>query len=272
MRYHCRTQHGFDPMPRTDPMHLNLGNQLNNLKLPAQSHDIPNTDTTPMLSTAAEKFLNMMHQRLTFEGLGSGYKENESILDPTDSLENTLNYLIENFVIMRKRDIEGISGYVCDKCLSFQFQYIKDIRRDLPATERHQCQPSMKDEANRLQNKNENYKLVLAKSYQALMSLTNSLFGANKRLIVESSLSPPYVTNLHLPLIKFDTITRDHWAWNPISNKITALTEMDARNFIKKACGTYCFVCIEHGVHVGYHLIFIRGESSDVNTGSIGAS
>src|SRR6478672_6998318 len=89
--------------------------------------------------------------------------------------------------------------------LSFQFQYIKDIYRDLPASERHQCLPSMKVQANRLHNKNQKYKLVRAQSYDALMIMTNSLFMGNKHLVVDSS--PPDVTNLHLPLIKFNTIT-----------------------------------------------------------------
>ena len=118
---------------------------------------------------------------------------------------------------MRKKDISGISGHICDNCLTFQFQYIKDIGFGLTARERHRCIPSMVYEAIKLQDNITRHEHLRMQSYYSLTMLTNSIFMDNKYLVVDSNLTPPNLANLHLRLINFDSITHDHWAWMPIS-------------------------------------------------------
>jgi len=54
----------------------------------------------------------------------TGIRDNtgEPIANSMGSIENALNYLLDNFLIVRKREFQGISGYFCRKCLSFQYK------------------------------------------------------------------------------------------------------------------------------------------------------
>ena len=60
MREHCRTQHGFDPMPK---------NVKQNLSTVGQGQFFIGTNAT-RLSDAGEKFMNLMGEVLTIQELG----------------------------------------------------------------------------------------------------------------------------------------------------------------------------------------------------------
>ena len=143
-----------------------------------------------------------MRDFLTIQELGFRLDVNQVVSDSVGSIDKALNYLMDNFVILRKTDVSGISGHVCDNCLTFQFQYIKDIGFDLTARERHRCIPSMVHEANKLQDNITRHEHLRMQSYDFLTMLTNSIFMGNKYLVVESNIIPPNLANLHLPLIK----------------------------------------------------------------------
>ena len=49
----------------------------------------------------------------------------EEIAKLLGSIEHALDYLLANFVIVRKNEFRGISGYFCEKCLSFQYPFIR---------------------------------------------------------------------------------------------------------------------------------------------------
>jgi hypothetical protein len=252
MREHCRTQHSFDPMPK--PVNLQQ-----NLRTVGQPQSVPGTNTTKP-SAAAEKFLKMMRDCLTIQELGSRRNVDQVISDSFGSIDKALNYLTDNFVIMRKTNISGISAHVCDNCLTFQFQYIKNIGFDLTASERHRCIRPMVYGPNKLQDKITRQEQLRMQSYDSLTMLTNSIFMGNKYLVVDSTLTQPNLANLHLPLIKFDFITPDHWTWTPISRKIISLTETALNNYIMRMKGTFALISIESGVHSGDHLMYIKCE------------
>ena len=149
---------------------------------------------------------------------------NQVMRDSVGSIENALNYLTDNFVIMRKTDISGISEHVCDNCPTFQFQDIKDIGFDLTARERPRVYlPWVMRQIN--------CKTKIPDSCFLAM-LTNSIFKGNKYLEVKSDIIPPDLANLHLPLIKFECIAPDHWTWMPISRKKILLTNTGLKDFI----------------------------------------
>src|SRR6476620_7859364 len=163
MREHCRTQHGYDPEPIPRP-------------LPGRQRK-----TTDWINSTAsapvEKFLKKMANS-RFQQTGIRDNTGEPIANSMGSIENALNYLLDNFLIVRKREFQGLSGYFCRKCLSFQYRYIKNIWDEKTAKDRHEHVPNMPYDANRPAKE-------LEGRFQAnrlLIELTNSLFGSHKKL------------------------------------------------------------------------------------------
>ena len=159
---------------------------------------------------------------------------------------------------IRKKDISAISGHLCDRCLGFQLEYIKDMGIDRPASERHQCTLGMLGETNKLQNKRDRQNEMYSQVIDNLTWLTNSIFKGTKELVVDSSFDPSYLAIFHYPQIKLNFITPEHWAWRPIVNKKISLTQIDLQNFIKAVMGTYVFLSIQNGPYAGYHLMYVR--------------
>ena len=126
----------------------------------------------------------------------------------------------------------AISGHICNNCLSFQFRYIKDIGFDLTAREKHLCLTSRVNEANSLQNRFARQEYIRIQAYNSLAILANSIFMGKQHLVVKSILTPADVTNLHLPLIKLDSITLNEWARVPISKELIPLSEIALKSYI----------------------------------------
>jgi hypothetical protein len=249
MREHCRTQHNFDPMPKIVKQNLTTVGK--------GQFDIRTTATRP--SDAAKKFMKLMGEVLTIQELGQNQYVHHLSQDSFGSMDNALNYLMDNYVFMRNTEINGISGHICNNCLSFQFQYIKDIGFDLTAGEKHLCLRFMVNEANSLQNKFVKQQYVHKQAYDSLAILANSIFMGKQHLVVNSRVTPAYVTNLHIPLIKLDSITPTHWAWMPISKEIIALSEIGLKNYIAlMGASTYALIFIESGDYSGYHLMYVE--------------
>lgn len=81
------------------------------------------------------------------------YRIGQDSLDSMRSMEYAPNYLLVNFVMVSKRDIPGISGCFCEKCLSFDFHYIMHIGEDGTPLDKHLHNPNMINEAYNLQNR-----------------------------------------------------------------------------------------------------------------------
>ena len=187
MREHCRTQHNFDAMPKIIKQNLTTVRQ--------GQFTIGTNPAGPF--DAVEKFMKSMDEVLTIQELGQNQNVHPLARDLFGSMDNALNYLMDNYVLMRNTEVTGISGHICNNCLSFQFQYIKDIGIDLTAREKHRCLRSMVDEANSLQNKIVKEDYIRIQAHHFLAILANSIFMGKQHLVVDSTLAPPYVTNLH---------------------------------------------------------------------------
>ena len=100
MREHCRTQHGFDPMPK---------NVKQNLSTVGQGQFFFGTSAARQ-SDAGEKFMNLISERLTIES-GRNQNVHQLTRDSFGLMDNALNYLMDNYVIMRNTEVNGISGH-----------------------------------------------------------------------------------------------------------------------------------------------------------------
>ena len=210
-------------------------------------------------SDAAEKFMKFMGENFTIQELGLNQNLSQLNQDSFGSMDNALNYLMDNYVIMRNTEVNGVSGHICNICLSFQFRYIKDIGVDLTAREKHLCLTSRVNEANSLQNRFARQEYIRIQAYNSLTILANSIFMGKQHLVVKSILTPADVTNPHLPLIKLDSITLNEWARVPISKELIPLSEIALKSYIAlMGASTYALILIESGEYSGYHLMYVE--------------
>ena len=100
-----------------------------------------------------------------------------AIVKSLGSIENALNCLLDNFVIVSKSEFNGISGYFCKECLSFQYRYITNIWDEKTQVEYvHIC--NMTSDVNR--GKEIELRIL---ANRELIELTNSLFGGHKKFM-----------------------------------------------------------------------------------------
>jgi hypothetical protein len=172
---------------------------------------------------------------------------------PEDSI---LNSLVDDYVIVRKKDISGISGYLCERCWSFEFRYIKDIGFDLTAGEAHRCGPTMlRGLQTGLENRRQIQNELIKQKNDCLLNLTNSVFPEDKFLVVDSKRVNE--GNYHVGTLRLDQITPEHWAWKPLLKKSIELSQYDLRKFLAYMAGTYGRIVIESGQFSGSHLMYI---------------
>jgi hypothetical protein len=241
MRDHCRTQHGFDPMPNT------FGNYAGIRK-----------------DGAYQRFLELMRNHVALEGLGTRRQIDKDLLNSIGEGNNALNYLMDNFVIMEKKEVKGISAYACDKCQLFQYKIIKDMGTELTAEEKHRCVHVDIDKVNQLQNKIARLKQIREQALDCLVKLTNWVWNGEKYLIGDSNLETEYpvkfLQQFHAPRLNFRSITPNHWAWKTISEKKVKLSEIGLKDFIERTGGTYAIIFIQSGTYSGDHLIYVTGS------------
>jgi hypothetical protein len=237
MREHCRTQHKYDPFPNV-----------------AGSARFKTTYKRDKLSgVESDKFRNMMNELLKIQDLARGYLASQGIIDSIKSIDLALDFMLQNFVIVPKRQIRGISGHICSICLTFQFHYVRDIGFDLTATERHRCAVRAVTQANSLQDRSLRLSQIYSESIRWLISSTKSIFEPSRYLTVDPLSSP--TGNFHSPQITMDSIASTHWAWTPIQLGIVALTDEGLEQFVKEVGGTYVVVSIRTGTYAGTYLI-----------------
>lgn len=169
-------------------------------------------------------------------------------LDSIRSADTFLNDFVDNYAIISKKDISGLSTYVCNKCLAFQFQYLKDIGIDLTAEQRHRCIPVMFYDANNLPDQNRIQRLNELRQRGTLhfIEMTNSIFAGKKEIVVHSTLLPANLGYFHAPKIRLVSMTADHWAWIPIILKEVALTDIGLKNFVGLLGSTYALLCVQN--------------------------
>ena len=194
MRDDCKTRHNYDPEPNRRKSAVG---QYKNMELagsPANTKGL----------SAVKAFLKMVANSLRFQQTEFVDNEGNDIVD-SGSIENSLGYLLDNFVVVRKREFQGISGYFCEKCLSFQYQYVKNIWNEMTVESLHVHLPNLQYDANRPFKETK----LRTQANKHLMELTNALLGRFKIFLVQKFADP---TNFHGPKIEFEFLHPYEWA------------------------------------------------------------
>ena len=192
----------------------------------------------------------MIDKSLRFQQTGVVDDSGEDLAN-SGSIENSLKYFLDKFVFVRKKEFQGISGYFCKKCLSFQYRYVKNIWDERTAKDLHIHTPNMAYGANRPVKEMERQ----MEANSLLIELTNSLFGAIKFFQVQ-----PFIdsANFQGPVIKFNYLDESHWAGVVSINKGLNPTDSDINKFITNVGGTYAQIIVEIGPLVGTYVVSIR--------------
>jgi hypothetical protein len=197
----------------------------------------------------------MMNDFSRFTAMRWGPVLEQPSQDPGRPEDSILNRLVDDYVVVRKRDISGISGYTCRRCWSFEFRYIKDIWIDLTAGETHRCRPTMLKGSN-LENRMEIRRELIKQRNDCLLNLTNSVFPEDKFLVVNPDAGNE--GDYHAHTFRLHQITPENWAWKPLLKKEMWLSQYDLVRFLARMDGTYARIMIESGQFSGDHLMYIR--------------
>jgi hypothetical protein len=245
MREHCRTQHHYDPEPSPTPSPIGQGKTMELI------NSSVNSTSLPASSPPVEKFLKMMANSVRFQQTGTRDSTGEDI---ANSMENALNYLLDNFVIVRKKEFQGISGYFCTECLSFQYRYVMNIWDERTAKDQHKHKSNMQYDANRPAKEMEGR----IQANRLLIELTNSLFGGYKKIDVHPCVAP---ANFQGPVIKYDSLNSYQWAGIAITNNGVARPSNEYINeFITSVEGTYAQFIVASGALKGRYLISVQSN------------
>ena len=267
MRSHCKSQHKYDPMP------YNLVNpQLNSR--PKVSPPTPEKQIG--LRIALGKLRNMVRDCYVLDQFAKGDTAIPGTIVPMLSVESAANYMLDNYLMVRKNEIAGISGHVCNNCLTFQFQYIKDIGYDLTAMEKHHCMPDAITRANGLEDRPYVQNSLNLQSIGHLEKLTNLVFGGEKYVIVSKTGFPIIesnssntqqfkIENFHMPVLRLDTLTSNNWAWPAIHHGALPLDGAGLRNILRHVRGTYAAILVKEGKYSGRHLLSVSNQQEYLN-------
>jgi len=207
---------------------------------------------------------------LEADDLASGYTVSKRIMDSIKTSDSVMDFLLRNFVILPKRLFKGISGHVCNNCLTFQFSYARDIGYDLTAAEWHRCSAKAVAHVNTLQDKGSRLDQIYSESTACLVNLTKSLFSVPRSIVVDSSPSfDQYFRTrfFHGPVITMDAINPSYWEWTVIQYGTVDLTDDILQKFIKQVWGTYAVISIRTGNNAGNHLIHVTRKRPPARVG-----
>lgn len=114
--------------------------------------------------------LRIYHQSMLLALAHGQHISNDLVLN-----ESGINDILNNYLLISKSEVRGISGYFCESCLAFHSRYIVNIGVDLIAGERHTCIPTILAWAESLPDKNRQRDILYHKSIYSLLHLTRSL-------------------------------------------------------------------------------------------------
>lgn len=178
------------------------------------------------------------------------------------SAETLLDYVDENYVLINKREISGILGFLCSQCFAFQFRYIRDIGLERTPKDVHTCDPLKFMEADRVRTDEQYGYRQFYNAINCLVYLTKTLFPHGKRLMVYSYPQTGKPIRFHGPRLEVKSLDRKHWAFEAINRKSVILEEEDLRNFLSLALGTFALLSVNSGSFSGQHLIYVTGKQN----------
>jgi hypothetical protein len=255
MREHCKTQHGHDPFPTSS-----LGN-LRGVNL--QTQKIIGSIDLPKLKVALDRLAMMMDPILKAEALKSGRPLTMNVSYFLSHPDIMINYLSDNYLILNKNEINGISWNVCKKCHRFEFRLIKHKGIDHTPYESHGCLRNMQDEVNKMIDTQRalREKEITRHAVDLTESLVRMVFGNIVYVTIESSMSPQFLDNFDSPLFEFEKVESSHWLASLINKSKFALSEVGLRNYIERLKGTYAVFIVKSGPYQGAHLVYLRRQN-----------
>jgi hypothetical protein len=256
MEKHCLTQHGFEAaiLKEKDTLGAN-SNQLRGSSFFSKNKNLKHA--------TAERLIKAVNNALVCNNPSRGWPESQHI--PIDNAENAVNYLLDNFQFLSKIEIMGLSGYICNSCITFQTRYIYQIGYDFTAYERHLCNSGIVSQFRVDRNVLPALNELKQKSVEGLISLCKSIFGQQINVYVES-VNPSYFKShsFHGPVIYLDSIEPDHWVWRPLLYRRLRLNEEELETIINDIVGTFTIIIINHGDYRGCHLLTITRENAPI--------
>jgi hypothetical protein len=187
-----------------------------------------------------------------------------------------LNHVLDYYIPLAKTEIRGISAHFCEKCLTFQYTFIKDIGRDLTAYEKHlRCDPSALARAEGLPDKIRKQKLLRKESVQSLLGLVEDIFGANlslHALLLEPAYikgqyteeEEPTLVGFHSTHYLIDDLNGELWKEWLIGEAIYGKISIDKaylERFLEEFFTTYFVVSIKNQKPWQHYIIHISEES-----------
>jgi hypothetical protein len=247
MREHSRTQHKYDPDPPIAGYRRTASPQK----------------AGQLSATSRARLRTMMAESLRLRELALGRAINERTWERMKIADSAVNYMLNNYVIIRKKRIQGISGYTCDNCLTFHFQYINNIGYDLTAHKIHRCPVNAVTQSDISQNRDARRRQLHSESIRWLVGLSKSVFGPRMAVAVRSvNVETLESIDLHAPLIELDSIDSSHWAWRPIREHRMSLNEEGLEKIISNVYGTFAVISINEGEFQGCHLLRATREKT----------
>lgn len=247
MRAHCKSQHNYDPLPteNTKKYGFSEDTEVDSGNLESSNY-YEAENAISRVVTMLKNFSKI--QELNKYGNAGKFRSGTS----------QLNSLVDDYVIVNKGEISGISGYLCNRCLSFQFQYVMDIGHNLTAREKHRCDPEVVKISNTLQNRIQRYDELVTKATDCLVTLTNSIFQGKVDVVLISDSSR--FVNYHAALLGIDHINPRTWLWELIHKGKLRLSDTGLRNYIArmKLTGTYAKIHIKDGPYSGYYMMYLK--------------
>ena len=203
------------------------------------------------------KFQNtIVNSKQTFDHIGNLRWQVNSLQQQLASFQNYFSSLMSHNMLVSKRSVQGLSGYLCEKCKTFGLKAIFDIGYDMTMRSRHQCNesPDKRDyHVIQIPLSTENRDLWVARvmadhlksntwigNHLVSKEVTQGFTNYNKAF-------PPEITDklLGIPdryyLYSVEKQNRIDWFENVISNlgQKTFLTENQLIDFFIRARSTY---------------------------------
>jgi hypothetical protein len=214
------------------------------------------------ISNTIEELATRINEEAKLRALASGLpiQNNEALS------EVGISNLLDNYVLMPKSEVHGISGYFCEYCLTFHLSHIAKVGIDLTAPERHNCIATVIAQAQSLQDRTTQRQILYRASVDSLLCLIKRLILPRSSVTVQKlpsnilqqdSYSGQYrLVNFHSPLHVIDTNSADYaWLTWIIRQNHLPLGQEILAPFVKKYLGTYVVVSILDGILVGNFLI-----------------
>jgi hypothetical protein len=209
------------------------------------------------LITAADKFTTMMTRSIRLQELSTGHAADRRRLDKLNLAESAINHMIDNYIVVPKHRVLGLSGFVCKTCMTFQLEYIRIIGIDITAEALHKrCRRTAISEASKLRDKSSRLSYLYSESASIMESLIRSIFPG-KLFLKASRLKEGAAGTFQAPDITHEKMGSTHWGWSVIKTGKVDITKSDLKPFLKDMMGSYALFTIPSNGYNDYYVIYI---------------